>query len=57
MCLQAKYLIKKYALYISNSPGETLNYSQLLDGLEHPALLDALRAYDYDNDGALSPVG
>ena len=37
--------------------GYSFNYSEMLDGIKHPGLMSALRAYDTDKDGIISEEG
>ena len=37
--------------------GYKLNYSEMLDGIKHPGLMSALKAYDTNKDGIISGEG
>ena len=37
--------------------GYSFNYSEMLDGIKHPGLMSALKAYDTDKDGIISEEG
>ena len=42
---------------IGDREGYSFNYSEMLDGIKHPGLMTALKAYDTDNDGTISGDG
>ena len=35
----------------------SFNYSEMFDGIKHPGLMSALKAYDTDKDGIISGEG
>merc|ERR1711974_20900 len=41
-------------LPMGNREDYSFNYSEMLDGMKHPGLMTALKAYDTDNDGTIS---
>ena len=42
---------------VGDREGYSFNYSEMLDGIKHPCLMSALKAYDTDKDGIMSGEG